>query len=77
MDTCYTVKKSWQGEETPGVISRKHGQRIIVVHRCQTRWFFSQNPVTTTCDYFHGLCTKKVKDIKRFEIFEEKEKQKR
>ena len=37
MDTCYTVKKSWRGEETPGVIPCKHGQRIIVVHRCQPR----------------------------------------
>ena len=56
MDTCYTVKKSWQGEETPGVIPCKHGQGIIVVHCCQPRLFFSQNLVTTTCDYFHGSC---------------------
>ena len=29
------IKKSWQGEETPGVIPYKQGQRIIVVHRCK------------------------------------------
>ena len=28
MDTCYTVNKCWQGEETSGVIACKHDQRI-------------------------------------------------
>ena len=50
------LRKAGKGEETPGVIPFKHGQRIIIVHRCQLRWFFSQNQVTTTCDYFHGSC---------------------
>ena len=74
---CYTVKKCWQGEETPGVTPCKHGQRIIVVHRCQPRWIFSQNPAKTTCNYFHGSCKmKKVLNLftKRYENFEEKEK---
>ena len=63
MDTYYIVKKCWQGEETPGVIPCKHGQRIIVVQRCQPRRFFSHNPVTTTCDYFHASCKIKIKNI--------------
>ena len=28
-------RNAGNGEETPGVILCKHGQRIIVVHRCQ------------------------------------------
>ena len=33
VDTCYTEKKCWQGERTPGVIPPcNRGQRIIVVH---------------------------------------------
>ena len=33
IDTAYTAKKCWQGEDTPGVISpMNRGQRIIVVH---------------------------------------------
>ena len=42
----------------------QHGQRIIAVHRCQPRWFFSQNPMTTTCDYFHASCKKIRKYMK-------------
>ena len=39
-ETCYTVKKCWQGEETTGVIRPcKRGQRIIVVHAGNRRGF--------------------------------------
>ena len=31
------LRKADNGEETPGVIPSKHGQRIIVIHRCQPR----------------------------------------
>ena len=65
MDSCYTVKKSWQGEETPGVIPFKHGQRISVVHRCQNPVTTMDDPVTTTCDYVHGLCKIKSKKYKK------------
>ena len=68
MDTCYSIKKCWQGEETPGVIPCRHGQRVIVVHRCQPRRFFGKNLVTTTCDYFHASCKIKKKIRKDMKI---------
>ena len=51
VDTCYTVKKYWQGEGTPGEIPPcNRGQRIIVVHAGNRRGFIP-GAKSTTGDY--------------------------
>ena len=76
MDTCYTVKKCWQGEETPGVITCKHDQRIIVVHRCQPTCVGDSSVRTQGRRPVISFMVrvKHKKNTKRYENLEEKEK---